>query len=103
MRHDNFNPHDMQDGLSNLGESTDKVNEKIGVLSQNYEGLFRTLEKSSDSAVKNIMRGTETWQQAMIHVLGNLEIKFAQTAFNDVLNFAKNQASKLLISQTTNS
>jgi len=103
MRHDNFNPHDMHDGLSNLGESTEKVNEKIGVLSQNYEGLFRTLEKSSDSAVRSILRGTETWQQAMVRVMGNLEVKFAQTALNDVLNFAKNQASKLLISQTTNS
>jgi len=64
--------------------------------------LFTTMEKSSDTAIKGIIKGTETWQQAMLNVITDLEVKLAQMALNDVLNWARNQASKLASTISTN-
>lgn len=53
--------------------------------------LFATMEKSSDSAIAAMIKGTENWHQATLKIIQDLEIKFVQ------LN-----ASKLLHELATN-
>ena len=53
--------------------------------------LFRHIQSSSDSAVRGLIRGTETWQRAMSNVAGNLEVRFAQLATNRLLNWVQTE------------
>jgi len=48
--------------------------------------LFVTLQKSSDQAVAGIIKGTETWQAALVNVARNVEVRFAQLALNRLMN-----------------
>ena len=86
------------DNIEQLANSTSKLDE----LASNSEQLFKKLETSSDKAVKGILTGTETWRQAMLNVIGELEIKFAQMAVNNLLNLVKSQAQSLVSTNATN-
>ena len=94
---------DVEAKFERIEQSVGKTKDKINELNQSTGELFKTLESSSDKAVKAILTGTENWHQAMLNVIGNLEIKFAQMALNGVLEFAASQARKLVIAETTNS
>jgi hypothetical protein len=48
--------------------------------------LFGTMQKSSDQAVAGIIKGTQSWQQAVFNIAQSLEIQFAQLAVNRLLN-----------------
>ncbi len=60
--------------------------------------LFRTLEQSSDRAISSMIRGTQTWQSALLNIATNMEIRFAQLAARKVLNWAQ---SELLMTGAT--
>ncbi len=61
--------------------------------------LFRTLEQSSDRAISGIIRGTQTWQSALLGVATNMEIRFAQLAARKAINWMQ---SELLMTAATN-
>ncbi len=88
-------------GFKAVNDSIDALKQKSIEATQPTSQLFKTLESASDSAVKGILRGTETWHAAMLNVISDMEIKIAQLAVNDLLTMAKNQAQKLLIAEST--
>ncbi len=58
--------------------------------------MFKTLQSAVDSAIPGMMKGTESWQQAMAKTAQSMEIKFAQLSANIALNFAKDQMNSLV-------
>jgi hypothetical protein len=64
--------------------------------------LFRTMEHSSDAAIRGMIRGTQTWQSALMNVASNLEIRFAQLAARRVLNWVQGELGMTAATQTGN-
>jgi len=64
--------------------------------------LFKTLQTSSDQAVAGIIKGTESWQRAMVGVAQSLEIKFAQLAVNKLINWIKTETLSLAATEAKN-
>lgn len=60
--------------------------------------LFRTLEQSSDRAISSMIRGTQTWQSALLNIATNVEIRFAQLAARKAINWMQ---SELLMTSAT--
>lgn len=85
----------VQRDLQRLVNDAGGVGEASRKASQQGEELFKTLEKSSDTALAGIIKGTESWQQAMFKVFQDLEIKFAQILLNLGLQFARTQVQNL--------
>lgn len=88
-------------GLKKVNAALDETKQKIKEVNEPASQLFSALEASSDSAVRGILKGTETWHKAMLNIIGDLEIKIAQLAVNDLLALAKDQAQKLVIVKNT--
>lgn len=53
--------------------------------------LFRTMEYSSDRAIRGMIRGTQSWQTALYNVASNIEIRFAQLAARKVFNWVQGE------------
>lgn len=64
--------------------------------------LFRNLQHSSDMAIRGLIRGTESWQQAAYNVASNLEIRFAQLAAHRLLNWVESELMMTEVSGTQN-
>lgn len=66
------------------------------------QDLFRNLQQSSDVAIRGLVRGTQTWQQAMYNVASNLEVRFAQMASHRLLSWIQSEASMSEATQAAN-
>lgn len=60
--------------------------------------MFRAFERSTDSAISGMIRGTQTWQTAVSRVATNMEVRFAQLTSHRVLDWLQ---SELLMTQAT--
>ncbi len=76
----------LMSGLDKINGALEYQKIQINDLRKPVGELFRAMESSSDQAVARLIKGTETWRQATMHVLTDMEIKFAQLAANRVLN-----------------
>lgn len=76
----------IQAGVKDVNSALGQMQIKASELKTPIGQLFSTLEKSSDSAVASLIRGTETWHQATLKILQDLEIKFVQLNLNRLLN-----------------
>jgi len=76
----------LQDGVKEVNSALGQMQIKASELKTPVGQLFTTLEKSSDSAVAGLIRGTENWHQATLRILQDLEIKFVQLNANKLLN-----------------
>lgn len=73
-------------GLKDVNAALQATRIKASELKTPVGQLFSTLEKSSDSAIAGMIKGTENWHQASLKIIQDLEIKFAQLAANKLLN-----------------
>lgn len=64
--------------------------------------LFRTLEQSSDRAISSMIRGTRTWQSALLGVASSIEIRFAQLAARKAINWMQSELLMTAATQTGN-
>lgn len=62
--------------------------------------LFRTLEQSSDRAISSMIRGTRTWQSALLGIATNMEIRFAQLAARKAINWMQSELLMTAATQT---
>jgi len=84
---------------SDLKSGIDAVNQALGytkIAANDTKNpiaeLFGTLQKSSDQAVAGIIKGTQTWQKAILNIGQDLEIKFVQLNVNKLLNWVETEA-----------
>jgi len=77
---------EFQAAMNVMNESLGYVKLKAQSTQNPVSELFNTLQKSSDSAISGMMRGTESWHQATLKILQDLEIKFVQLNANKLLH-----------------
>jgi hypothetical protein len=94
---------------SNAQAGLDAVNQALGytkIQANNTRNpvaeLYGTMQSASDKAVAGMIKGTETWHQALLSILQDLEIKFAQLAVNRLLHDTVANALGLTSAQATN-
>jgi hypothetical protein len=93
---------DLEAALRSISSVAASAGKAAGDAAKPASALFREMERSSDSAVKGILKGTETWRAALQNVINDMMIKLAQLATNDLLNTIRVQAQKLLVTQNAN-
>lgn len=64
--------------------------------------LFKNIQSSSDSAIRGMIRGTETWQQAMARAATNVEVRFAQLAAHKMLNWIESELGMTSVTNAQN-
>lgn len=98
MADDNTLTIAVQADTSNFRAGIDEVNAALGftrIAANNTKNpvaeLFGTLQSSSDKAVAGILKGTESWQKAMLNIVEDLEIKFVQLNVNKLINWVETE------------
>lgn len=69
---------------------------------QTVNTLFSSIQRSSDAAIRGLIRGTETWQSAFYNVASNLEVRFAQLAARRLLGWVQNEMAMTSVSVEQN-
>jgi len=77
---------DLQSGLNGVNAALGYTKLQAESTNKPIGELFATMEKSSDSAIAAMMKGTENWHQATLKIIQDLEIKFVQLNANKLLH-----------------
>jgi hypothetical protein len=74
------------------------INDTFGTIKLNAQNvqtpvadLFKAMQRSSDNAIRGLIRGTETWRQAAVNIATDMEVKFAQLASHRLLNWVESE------------
>lgn len=80
-------------GLDSITSAVSALNQALGYTkiaandtTKPVQELFGALQSSSDKAIAGLIRGQESWRQAMVNVLQDMEIKFVQLNANKLIN-----------------
>jgi len=80
-------------GLDSVTSAVNSLNQALGYtrISANdttkpVQELFGALQSSSDKAIAGLIKGSESWGEAMAGIMQGVEIKFAQLCANMLIN-----------------
>ncbi len=77
---------DLQSGVNAVNQALGYVKVIANDTRNPVAELYGTMQSASDKAVAALIKGSESWHQALIHIFQDLEIKFAQLAVNRLLH-----------------
>ncbi len=77
---------EFKSGLNAVNDALGYVKLHVQNTQSPISELFATMERSSDSAIAAMMKGTENWHQATLKIIQDLEIKFVQLNANKLLH-----------------
>jgi len=93
---------DLNSSLKDMNTQMENADALIDNEMEKFNLFFSSLQSSSDQAVAGLIKGTETWQQALSKTIVDLEVKFTQSLARQLLAFIETQTQQLLINQQTN-
>lgn len=85
---------ELNDALRNHQRAVESVQRE-------WEGFFDTIVKGLDRSIAGLIRGTMTWKQAFLSILGTLWDEFVRVVEQMVVKWAAGEAMKLAVSRTS--